>query len=176
MKKIFAYALICSFFTFNAYSAEPTYIEEVRAMGYLAGQGLACEAEKYDTFELIARTFLISKARSNDEQAQGMEAFNEAKAEAFISKMKDNMAGCSQIADAFNHQKIFKCIIYGDGTMKMPDGKLITPRQAYDSTLVYQKDPDERQKMMELYQNTRQKIITDPEYQKALRERQAQDE
>ncbi|MBR2299573.1 MAG: hypothetical protein IJ870_03245 [Alphaproteobacteria bacterium] len=172
----FIFAFIVSLLSFEAKAAVPTYVEEVRALGYLAGQGLACNASKYDTFELIARAFLISKAKSDSEQAQGMQVFNEAKAESFISKIKDNMIGCSQIAASFDNQKIFKTVIYGDGTLKMPDGKIVKPRQIYDATLVYQKDPDARKKMMELYQKTREQITKDPNYQKALRAKQAQDQ
>jgi len=175
MKKIFTYVCVSSFFCFHAFAQTPTYIEEVQAFGYLAGQGLACRASKYDTFELIARTFLISKAASDSMQAEGMRAFNDAKAEAFLSKIKDNMSGCAQIAESFDNQKIFKSVIYGDGTLKMPDGKIIKPRKPYDATLVYQKDPDARQKMMDMYEEIHKKIVSDPNYQKALRERQAQD-
>ncbi|HCU58540.1 MAG TPA: hypothetical protein DIC64_01000 [Alphaproteobacteria bacterium] len=176
MKKFLTYMFIGSLFSFGANAAEPTYIEEVQALGYLAGEGLACKASKYDTFELIARAFLISKARSDDEQASGMEAFNEAKAESFISKIQENMSGCAQIANAFNNQKIFKTVIYGDGTLKMPDGKIIKPRQAYDATLVYQNDPEARDKMIELYTQRHNQIMNDPGYQKALRETQAKDQ
>lgn len=154
---------------------QPTYIEEVQGLGYIAGEGLACDASKYDTYEMIARAFLVSKARSDAEQKKGMDAYNEAKANAFVLKMKDGLSGCDFIAENFNHQKIFKTVIYGDGTLKMPDGKIIKPRHAYDVTLVYTKDPEMREKMMKMYHETHNKILNDPKYQKALRERQAQD-
>ena len=158
-----------------AAAPQPTYIEEVQGLGYIAGQGLACDASKYHTFEMIARAFLVSKARSDAEQKKGMDAYNEAKANAFIMQIKDGLQNCDLTAENFDHQKIFKSVIYGDGTLKMPDGKIIKPRQAYDVTLVYTKDPDMREKMMKMYHETHSKIVNDPKYQKALRERQAQD-
>ena len=158
----------------NTQAADPTYIEEVQSMGYLSGLGLACQASKYDTFEMLARAFLISKATSNEQQEEGMKAFNEAKVESFVSKIKDNMSRCSQIAASFDKQRIFKTVLYGDGTMKMPDGTIIKPRQAYDSTLVYQKDPDARANMIKMYQEMHNQIISNPEYQKALRAKQAE--
>lgn len=42
----------------------------------------------------------------------------------------------------FDNQDIFKATLYRDGTIKMPDGTLVTPRQPYDATLVYNKDAD----------------------------------
>lgn len=175
MKKLFFFALLFAFQSFCVSAAEPTYIEEVRSLGVVAGQGLACQASKYDTFELLARAILVSKAQSDDMQEQGMRAFNEGKAEAFISKIRDNMSDCSQIANAFDNQQIFKAVLYGDGTIKMPDGKIIKPRQPYDATLVYKKDPNARSEMIKLYQTQHDKILNDPNYKKALRERQAQD-
>lgn len=152
-----------------------SYMEEVQSLGAVSGQGLACEASKYHTFELLARAILISKAPSDSVQAQGMKAFNEYKANAFISKMRDGMADCGEIAAAFDKQPIFKATLYGDGTIKMPDGKIVKPRKAYDATLVYKKDPQARKKYIETYQKKIDKIHRDPAYQKALRERQLQD-
>jgi len=175
MKKLLIFMFCIVFAKYVNAAPQPSYIEEVQALGYLAGEGLACDAQKYDTYELIARAFLISKAHSDDEQAKGMDAYNEAKASAFVSKMRDGLNNCRSIAENFDKQLIFKTVIYGDGTLKMPDGKIIKPRHAYDVTLVYQKDPELRDNMMKMYHDTHNKIINDPKYQKALRERQARD-
>ena len=91
MKKSLFCFIMAFVFSFNIYAADPTYIEEVQSMGYLSGLGLACQASKYDTFEMLARSFLISKAISDEQQEEGMKAFNEAKVESFVSKIKDNM-------------------------------------------------------------------------------------
>ncbi len=175
MKKvIFAFLMVFSA-VFCAVAADKDYIEEVESLGYVAGQGLACEAQKYDTFEMLARAILISKAKSDAMQEEGMRIFNAAKAESFITKIRDGFSNCGQIADSFDHQIIFKSVLYGDGTIKMPDGKIVKPRQIYDSTLIYEKDPDLRNKMMKFYQERYQQIHQDPNYQKALRERQSKD-
>jgi len=175
MNKTLFYAFLSLLPAFGAVAAEPTYLEEVKSLGFVSGQGLACQASKYDTFELLARAILISKAQSDDMQEQGMRAFNEGKAEAFISKIRDNMSDCAQINRSFDNQQIFKAVLYGDGTIKMPDGKLVKPRHAYDATLVYKKDPNARDEMIKLYQTQHNKILNDPNYKKALRERQARD-
>ena len=152
-----------------------SYIEEMQSLGSVSGQGLACQASKYDTFELLARAIMISKAASDAEQAKGMEAYNEYKVNAFISKIKDGFYDCRSIANIFDKQEIFKATLYGNGTIKMPDGTIITPRHAYDATQVYKKEPGIRDKYIKLYTEQTRKIHNDPAYQKALRERQMQD-
>ena len=119
----------------------PTYLEEMEGFGIIAGQGLACNASKYDTFELLARAYLISKASSNAEQASGVREYNRAKVRTYVAKQMSGFDECSSIRRDFDNQLIFKSVLYGDGTIKTPDGKIITPRQPYDATLIYQKDP-----------------------------------
>ena len=82
MKKLSMAVFGMLLLNFPQAAAQVTYIEEVRELGSVAGQGLACGASKYDTFELLARAILISKAPSNSIQAQGMNAFNVVLAKA----------------------------------------------------------------------------------------------
>jgi len=174
MKRFFL--IMCAvLWTGQVLAAEPTYLDEVKSLGYVSGQGLACKASKYDTFEMLARAILITKAKTDAMQAEGMETYNEAKVEAFVSKIRDGFNGCRTIAASFDNQSIFKAVLYGDGTIKMPDGKVFAPRNAYDATLVYQKDPEARDRLIKNYQDMQNQILNDPAYKKALRERQQQD-
>ncbi len=141
MKKIVFAVLVLLLNAATARSAEP-YLEEVKALGIVSGQGLACGASKFDTFEMLARAILITKASSDRQQAEGMRVYNEAKADAYISKQMDGFFECDVINRRFDNQDIFKATLYRDGTIKMPDGTLVTPRQPYDATLVYNKDAD----------------------------------
>lgn len=176
MKKIVLFFLAAFGMLFNPAQAQKmSYIEEMQSLGIVSGQGLACEASKYDTFELLARAIMISKAKSDAEQAQGMEAYNEYKVDTFISKVKDGFYDCRSIAEAFDKQAIFKATLYGNGTIKMPDGTVITPRHAYDATQVYKKEPNARERYIKLYTEQTRKIHNDPAFQRALRERQMQD-
>ena len=45
-------------------AAQMSYMDEVKALGAVSGQGLACGASKYDDFELLARAIMLSKAPS----------------------------------------------------------------------------------------------------------------
>ena len=131
--------------------AQMSYLDEVRALGAVSGQGLACGASKYDSFELLARAILISKAPSDSFQAQGMYAYNEEKANAYISKQMDGMYNCAEINRRFDNQEIFNATLYADGTIKMPDGKIITPRQPYDASVIYKKDDEQKTRAQAIY-------------------------
>lgn len=149
MKKSLSLTLILLFGAMSA--AQAGYIEDVKTLGYASGEGLACGASRYKAYELVARAYLVSSARSDKEQAEGMYAYNSAKASAYMKKRADGLLGCSEINNRFDNQKIFKTKLYKNGTLKMPDGKIIKPRQKYDATLVYDKNSDERERLNAYY-------------------------
>ncbi|MBR1605648.1 MAG: hypothetical protein IJ660_06045 [Alphaproteobacteria bacterium] len=136
-----------------------SYMDEVKALGAVAGQGLACGSTRIDTFEMIARTILITKAKSNAEQAAGMRAYNDEKANAYISKQLDGFYECSQIVRRFDNQDVFNVKIYADGTIQMPDGALYTPRAPYDVTAVSQENKNQRKQAQKIYQNAGKRKI-----------------
>ena len=131
--------------------AQMAYLDEVRALGAVAGQGLACGASKYGTFEMLAMAILISKAPNDSLQAQAMYAYNEEKANAYLSKQYDGLFECDEINARFDAQGIFEATLYADGTIKMPDGKIITPRRPYDARQIYNPDKQARQKAQKIY-------------------------
>lgn len=96
MKKIVLAVLVLLLNAATARSAEP-YLEEVKALGIVSGQGLACGASKFDTFEMLARAILITKASSDRQQAEGMRVYNEAKADAYISKQMDGFSNVRRL-------------------------------------------------------------------------------
>lgn len=122
--------------------AQMPYMDEVKALGAVAGQGLACGASKYNNFELLARAIMITKAPSDRIQADAVYTYSESKANAYVSKQMDGFYECEAINRRFDRQDIFQATLYRDGTIKMPDGQIITPRKPYDATLVYNKDID----------------------------------
>ena len=132
--------------------AKADYLKEVESLGYVSGTGLACDAEYYPAYETIVRSYILSAARSDEEQEKGMRVFNAAKAEAFISKQQDDLWDCYELNERFNKQEILKTKVYKDGRLKMPKGEIIKPRQAYDPRLVYDRTRNEREHFMELYE------------------------
>lgn len=139
-------------FIVNISNAAADYIEDVKNLGYISGEGVACGAKRYPSYETVARAYLVSAAKSNEEQSRGMYAYNEAKANAFMHIYRSGNYDCAEIRERFNNQKIFKTKLYKNGTLKMPDGKVIKPRQAYDATQVYDKKYNEREYLEEMYE------------------------
>lgn len=150
LRKLALITIFSAFLASNA-NAQMPYLEEVRALGAVAGQGLACGATKYSTFEMLARAILISKASSDKMQAEGMYKYNEEKANSYFSKQIDGFYECEAINRRFNSQDIFNATLYADGTIKMPDGNIVTPRQPYDATLIYDKKNQESTKAQAIY-------------------------
>lgn len=148
------FVLLC-FFMLNVPSVfaqeRVTYIEEVKALGSVAGQGLVCNASKYDDFEMLARAILLTKAPSDSALQRGVRAYNEAKADAYISKRMDGGYLCGEIRERFDNQDIFQATLYEDGTIKMPNGQLLTPRRPYDASQIYRKDVNEQKRLKAIY-------------------------
>lgn len=149
------HVLLIAFMLFAAIDAKAqtagNYIEEMQGLGVVAGEGMACRASRYDDYELLARAYLITKATSDYEQKQGMDAYNSAKVTTYMTMRRAGFYDCREILQAFDNQLIFKTKLYADGTIHTPDGKILTPRQPYDASKIYEKDP-------KLYENIK-KIV-----------------
>jgi hypothetical protein len=144
MKKMFTIMLAGTILASQIAAAaeKPTYLEEAAALGSIAGQGLACRAKKYHKFELLARAIVVSKAKSDKMQQDGLQTFNEAKVNSFMDIESEKFSECDEIVYAFNRQKIFETVLYRNGKVKMPDGSLIVPRKEYDVSKLYKRDPE----------------------------------
>ena len=150
MKKIW---FLLFFLTTTPALAQMPYMEEAKALGIIAGQGLACEASKYKTFELLARAIILTKSPSDIQQNAALKAYLEKKADVFVSKQLDNFADCANIAQRFDNQQIFQATLYTDGTLKMPDGQILTPRKPYDASAIYDFKAQDLQHANAIYNN-----------------------
>lgn len=139
--------------------AQMPYMEEVKALGAIAGQGLACGSTKFDTFELLSRAILLSKSPSDALQNKAIYAYSEAKANAYMSKEIDGFYECAEIIRLFDQQDIFKATLYADGTLKMPDGQIVTPRNPYDATKIYKKNAKAQSDAKAIYNGSDAKIL-----------------
>lgn len=170
MKKFCFYFLMTFFPLSGAFCAEPDFLTEAETLGEVAGEGLACQASKYSTYELLARAYITTKAPTNELLVQGLKAYANAKVSSFVSSANNAFADCNVNASRFDNQTIFKTVLYGNGTLKTPDGKILKPVYPYDASKLYQKDPNEREKMIKAYQSHQNKILNSPSYKKLLRE------
>ena len=86
-----------------------------------------------------------------------MYTYNEAKVRSYTRKKGSGLIGCDEVNIRFNNQKILQSKLYKNGTIKLPDGKIIKPRQAYDASLVYDRTEDEKKKIDNLYNKIQNK-------------------
>lgn len=150
--------LVGALFVATSVCAQMPYMEEVKALGAISGQGLACGSTKYDDFELLARAILLTKSPSDSLQQRAIYAYSEEKANAYMSKELDGFYGCQDIIRRFDRQDIFKAVLYGDGTIKMPDGQILTPRNPYDARHIY-KDFGDRKVAKAIYNGKKAEIL-----------------
>ena len=138
----------------NVAHAKPTYLEEMKGLGYVAGQGLACRAKKYHKFELLARAILVGKASNEKLKSEAMRVYNDAKATTFMDIADSGFRDCEDIVYKFNRQDIFKSVLYSDGKIKMYDGSVVIPKKLYDASTLYNKDPQVFNKAIETYKKS----------------------
>lgn len=50
-------------------------------------------------------------------------------------------------------------MLYADGTIKMPDGQILTPRQPYDATMIYKKNDKVRENAKAIYNGAEAQIV-----------------
>ena len=152
MKKILLTYILAFYFPTIAQAQMP-YLEEVKALGIISGQGMACGATKHPTVEMLARAIMLTKAPNQNMLNEAAYIYNEAKSNTYISKQMDGYYQCDLTNHRFNNQDIFKITLYADGTLKMPDGNIITPHQPYDATALYKEDKQLEQRARTIYEN-----------------------
>ncbi len=145
-------------FAQKAKAQQVSYIEEAKTLGIVAGQGLACNSSRYDQFEMLARAIILTKAPSVQALQDGLYAYNSAKADIFLAKRKDGGYLCGEILRMFDNQDIYNITLYEDGTLKMPDGQIITPKTPYDATKIYAVNSNLQQNVNDVYQNSVNKV------------------
>lgn len=158
MRRFCFVLLLCCAFYPQSLRAQVSYLEEARTLGIVAGQGLACQSSRYDQFEMLARAIILTKAPSSQALQDGLYAYNAAKADIFLAKRKDGGYLCGEILQMFDNQDIYNIVLYEDGTLKMPDGQIITPKTPYDATKIYAVDNNLQQNLNEVYQASVDKV------------------
>lgn len=152
---IIAFILFCHI---TPAAAQMSYLEEMRALGTVSGQGLACNAAQYDKYEMLARAIMLTKAPNPKNLQDGVYAYNTSKADSYLAKQRDGGYLCGEIVSLFNQQEIFQITLYEDGTLKMPDGKIITPKVPYDAKQIYRRDDKRKDGLKEVYVGSVQKV------------------
>lgn len=157
MKKILT-SVSALIFSAASASAQLPYIEEVKVLGAIGGQGMACGSTRYSTYEMLARAIMLTKAPNIEMMNKAIYAYSEAKADSYMSKQLDGYYECPLIVRRFDNQEIFNITLYADGTLKMPDGKIIKPFRPYDASQIYDTSAPEIGQAQNIYAQNKRKI------------------
>ncbi len=158
MKK---FLLLSSAFILSASAAfaQIPYMEEVKVLGAISGQGMACGSSRYTTFEMLARAIMLTKAPDLETMNKAMYAYNREKANAYMAKQMDGFYECPLIVRRFDNQEIFNITLYADGSLKMPDGKVIKPVRPYDASQIYDSSTPEIQTAQNIYNRSQKRAL-----------------
>lgn len=135
MKKLCLFVLFCMMtVTATAGSRTINGINDNEQLGMMAGLALACNAGgKLDDYELIASRILANTVQTDAEEKKAVQEYAQAKFKAYKEQKNTPQATCGEILDTFNHLPIFKSIVYANGTVKMPDGRILKSRKTIKS-------------------------------------------
>ena len=99
-------------------------------LGAAAGAAYVCKAGKaLEDYEVIASRLLANSAATNEEEQTLNETYVAAKVQAIkLHKSKHPMA-CKEILNRFKAMRIFKFVVYADGSVKMDDGTMLHPKR-----------------------------------------------
>ena len=104
-------------------------IRNAESLGATAGPALACNAgKKLEKFELIASYLIGGQASNPKERKELFEFYAAEKLRTYNLQKKSPPSSCSEVLNSFSSLPIFKATVYKDGKVKMPDGKIITPK------------------------------------------------
>ena len=99
-------------------------------LGSAAGAAYACNAGKVlEDFEVIASRLLANTAETAEDEQSLDEVYVEAKVRAIKVHKKEHPMSCQEILKRFKNMRIFKFIVYADGSIKMDDGTMMHPKR-----------------------------------------------
>lgn len=133
MKKMSISLIACLLFSFQAAAQNDRTLQgitENQQLGMMAGLALACDAGgKLDDYELIASRIIANQAQTDADERKAVREYAEYKFGTFKEQKENPQASCGEVLDTFSHLPIFKATVYADGSVKMPDGRLLKPRE-----------------------------------------------
>ncbi len=98
-------------------------------LGITAGIALACnvDADTLKNYELIASRLMANPAPDEAAERAALKTYAESKLNAFKSQKKKPKLSCGEVLARFEKQPLFESVVYRDGTVKLPDGKIVKP-------------------------------------------------
>ena len=143
MKYIFlllSMSLACTAF---ARSSTLQNMTDAQQLGTWAGLALACNGgNKLDDFEFIASRIIGNQATSDEERNKSFKEYAEEKLRAYNLQRKNPTTPCNQVLEHFDGLSIFRAVVYDDGSVKLPDGKILSSKPApAQSKRIYMQAP-----------------------------------
>lgn len=129
MKKIF---LLMVLWTFPAFSAKLSLLDEAAQLGTMAGLAEACgEKKKLENFELISARLIANKSNSEEQEMEGYRRYAEERLRAAREHKKSPKMTCGEILNRFQKMPLFKSVVYKDGSLKFYDGTYYPAKGMY---------------------------------------------
>ena len=106
-------------------------VPETEQLGLSAGVALACgvDRDQLKNYEMIASRLIVNPLKTDVAEKEALNAYAKAKLKAFKEQKQRNLIPCADVLKRFENQEIFKAVVYRDGTVKMPNGKVIKPER-----------------------------------------------
>ena len=137
MKKLLFGTIVGMAFMATAFETGRTSqgLSELQQLGITAGVAGACGAgEKLKTFELIANRIIVNPTATVEEEKKQLKEFAAYKFSAYQEQKQRPTLSCREVIERFDSLPIFKSVIYADGTIKLPDGRIIKPQRPLKQT------------------------------------------
>ena len=111
-------------------------LTEAEKLAITAGAAQACGADtdKLKNYEVIASRILVNQTATEKEETAALTAYARKKFEVYSEQKKAPEMYCSEVLNRFDNLPIFQSTVYQDGTLKLPDGKIIKPIRPLNQT------------------------------------------
>lgn len=103
-------------------------LTETQKLGITAGTAYACGADqRLKNYELIVSYILKNKSKDANMAQRQVKEYAQAKFDAYRMQRAIPNLSCSEVLYSFYNLPLLKSVVYKNGTIKLPDGKLIKP-------------------------------------------------
>lgn len=106
-------------------------LSDAEKAAILAGAAQACHADedKLINYEVIISRVLVNPTSSEAEETAVLTAYARKKFQVYNEQKAAPEMDCSEVLHRFDNLEIFKSVVFEDGTVKLPDGKIIKPKR-----------------------------------------------
>ncbi len=122
-------------------------LTDAEKLAILAGAAQACQAnqDKLINYEVIVSRILVNPTTSEQEETAVLTAYARKKFQVFNEQKAAPEMDCAEVLRRFDNLEIFKSVVYQDGTVKLPDGKIIKPVRPVKVTLNQESAPQNKE-------------------------------